>query len=684
MRKAFVSLVIVVFGFEHAAIAEDIYPRKPSQAVKARPKFDWSGVYFGGHIGYAAGVSQWSGIPLAAGQSSVSGSFNVSDGLHPFKGTGSYFAGLQAGYNFVSQSRVLLGWEADLTFSNTIAGAQVFSTTSIGQASYGETVLTSGTLRSRFGYAFPNWLVYGTSGLAWTYDRLTRAQLVGFPIGGSATPGTVETALRWRLGWTIGGGFEVPLAPKWTAKLEYLYTDFGQSTVTFPAAAQRVESDLAVHNVRLGLNYQLGDTINSDILAKGPQAVELDNFSLHAQTTFLSQYAFPFRAPYHGPNSLDANSGRETWDITFYAGVRLWQGAELWINPEIDQGFGLGGTLGVAGFPSGEAYKVGAAYPYTRVHRAFIRQTIDLGGETEKVQSDINKFSGVQTADRLVFTIGKVSVVDIFDTNKYAHDPRGDFMNWSIADTGTFDYAADAWGYTYGAAVEWYRGPWALRAGLFDLSVVPNSTELDPRFQQFQWVGEIERRYQLWGQPGKVAVTGFLSRGRMGRFDDAVQLAQPAGEPADITAVRRYGSRGGLSLNLEQQIISDLGIFARGGFANGNLESYEFTDIDRTIAAGLSLAGKRWGRPDDTFGIASVNNEASGARRTFLKAGGLGILVGDGTLPNPGTEQIIETFYSFPLAGWRVTLDYQFINNPAYNRDRGPVSVIGTRVRGQF
>jgi len=287
-------------------------------------------------------------------------------------------------------------------------------------------------------------------------------------------------------------------------------------------------------------------------------------------------------------------------------------------------------------------------------------------------------------ADRLVITAGKLSVVDIFDTNKYAHDARGDFMNWAVVDTGTFDYAADAWGYTYGAAVEWYRGPWTLRGGVFDLSVVPNSTELDPRFQQFQWVGEIERRYQLWGQPGKVAVTGFLSRGRMGRFYDAVLLAQLTGGPADIAAVRQYASRGGLSMNIEQQLAPDLGAFVRAGFANGNFESYEFTDIDRTIAAGLSLAGKRWGRPDDTFGIAGVVNEASGARQTFLNAGGLGILVGDGTLPNPGTEQIIETFYSFPLANWRLTLDYQFINNPAYNRDRGPVSVIGTRLRGQF
>ena len=125
-------------------------------------------------------------------------------------------------------------------------------------------------------------------------------------------------------------------------------------------------------------------------------------------------------------------------------------------------------------------------------------------------------------------------------------------MNWALVDAGTFDYAADAWGYTYGAAVEWYRGNWTLRGGLFDLSVVPNNTDLDPRFGQFQWVGEIERRHELWGLPGKVAVTGFLSRGRMGRFDDAVLLSNLTGQPADIAAVRRYQSRYGISFNAEQ------------------------------------------------------------------------------------------------------------------------------------
>jgi high affinity Mn2+ porin len=412
--------------------------------------------------------------------------------------------------------------------------------------------------------------------------------------------------------------------------------------------------------------------------------LELNNFSLHGQTTFTSQYAFPFRAPYRGQNSLDSNSGRETWDVNFYVGVRPWEGAELWINPEIDQGFGLSGTFGVAGFPSAEAYKVGSSYPYARVPRMFLRQTIELGGETQKIESGINQFAGAQTANRLVITAGKFSAVDIFDANKYAHDPRNDFLNWTLVDTGAFDYAADAWAFTYGSAVEWYQDRWTLRAGVFDTPIVPNGTDLDPTFRQFQLVGEIERRYEIWGQPGKVAVTGFLTRARMGRFDDAIRLAQSTGEAADVTAVRRYTSKSGIGANVEQQVTPEFSIFARAGLTGGALEPDAFTDADRTLAAGVSLSGKLWGRPDDGFGLGGILNTISSSHQAYFNAGGLTALLGDGMLPHPGPEEIIEVYYGLPVFSWRVTLDYQFINNPAYNRDRGPVSVVGARLRTQF
>src|SRR5260370_166402 len=163
-----------------------------------------------------------------------------------------------------------------------------------------------------------------------------------------------------------------------------------------------------MQSLRLGVNYQLGaDLSRSDVFTKGVPPLDSGDFNVHGQTTLVSQYALPFRAPYSGQNSLASNSGRETFDIDLYLGFRPWQGGEIWFNPEIDQGFGLSGTFGVAGFPSAEAYKVGAAYPYARIPRLFLRQTIDLGGDVQKVDAGINQFAGSQTTDRVGSTVGK-------------------------------------------------------------------------------------------------------------------------------------------------------------------------------------------------------------------------------------------------------------------------------------
>jgi high affinity Mn2+ porin len=275
--------------------------------------------------------------------------------------------------------------------------------------------------------------------------------------------------------------------------------------------------------------------------------------------------------------------------------------------------------------------------------------------------------------------------VDVFDTNQYAHDPRGDFLNWAAIDAGSFDYAADAWGYTVGAAVEWYQGAWTYRAGVFDLSNVPNSVHLEPGLHEFQTDLEIEHRHEIAGRSGRLLLTVFDSRGRMGLLDEAVQAAESSGSPVDIAAVRAYRTRIGASLNLEQQIAPDLGAFVRAGKAGGNVETYEFTDIDRSLSAGLSLQGSRWQRRDDTVGLAAMNNGISGAREAYLDAGGLGVLIGDGKLPHPGPEQIIETYYSAAVLKFaHLSLDYQYINHPAYNRDRGPVSVVAVRLHAQF
>jgi len=426
-------------------------------------------------------------------------------------------------------------------------------------------------------------------------------------------------------------------------------------------------------------------TLASNVVAD-EQLHAPEDWSVHGQMTLVEQYHPAFKSPFRGRNSLDPGSrGDETFDATLFAGVRLWDGGEVYANPEIDQGFGLSDTLGLAGFASGEAYKVGKSTPYFRLQRLFFRQTFDLGGDIENVEAAPNQLGGTRTANNIVVTAGKISPTDIFDTNSYAHDPKNDFLNWAIIDAGAFDYAADAWGYSYGIVAEWTEAWWTLRAGLFDLSRVPNTTELETDFSQFEVVAELEERHSWWGQAGKLKLLGFVNRGRMGSYNDAVRLGELTHTTPDTAAVRHYSSRPGFSLNLEQHLSDDLGLFARASINDGSKEAYEFTEINRSVSLGLSLNGSDWDRPDDTLGIAAVVNGLSDSARRYFAAGGLGILIGDGQLPRYGSEDVVEAYYSAQVsAGLDAGADYQFIANPAYSSERGPVSILGARLHAQF
>ena len=431
---------------------------------------------------------------------------------------------------------------------------------------------------------------------------------------------------------------------------------------------------------------RVGGVIFAVLLSCAPALAETESWAVHGQATGVEQFHPAFHAPYSGPSSMFGGAqGRETLDITLYAGVSPWAGGEAWADMEMDQGFGLSNTLGAAAFPSAEAYKVGKSAPYGRLQRLFFRQTFDLGGEDKDIEGEANQLGGTHTADTLVLTGGKFSVTDIFDTNIYAHDARGDFLNWAIVDAGAFDYAADAWGYSYGAAAEWSFDDWTLRGGLFDLSRVPNTTELETDFSQFEGVGEIERRIALWGHGGKIKLLGFVNRGRMGAYRDAVALAALNHLPADTALVRRTRSRPGGSLNVEQGITDDLGFFLRASLNDGSQETYEFTDMNQSVSTGFSLKGTVWDRADDTVGMAFETSAISRSAQAYLAAGGLGLLIGDGRLTRYRDESVLETYYDAQLIkGVHAALDYQLITNPAYNADRGPISVLGLRLHGEF
>lgn len=408
------------------------------------------------------------------------------------------------------------------------------------------------------------------------------------------------------------------------------------------------------------------------------------NWNWHLQNTTIVQGYPGFTSPYAGPNSLPSGGEvRESISLDLMAGVRLWRGAEAHVDGLMWQGFGIGQTFGIEGFPNGEAFCSGTAIPNVNFSRVLVRQTINLGGgATERVEEDPLHLASVQDVAHLTLTAGRMSVKDIFDNNAYANDARTEFLNWAFTANEAWDYPADSLGYTTGAAAELYVPNWAFRYGFFQVPRVANGTAEDPHYlEAWGMVTEVERRYRVKARPGAVRLLAFLNRANMGSFQEA--LDSPA-RPADIMATRAYRLKYGFGLNVQQELTPSIGTFLRLGWNNGAAESWMFADVDRTATLGLSVKGASWGRPNDTFGLAGGLNGVSRVHRDFFAAGGLGLLAGDGTLTY-GWEQLLETYYDVQI--WKTlhgAVDYQFVSHPAYNRDRGPVSVFAARLHWEF
>ena len=359
-----------------------------------------------------------------------------------------------------------------------------------------------------------------------------------------------------------------------------------------------------------------------------------DIWSVHGQTTFITQGYPAMRSPYQGANSLPGKGQvRETWTATAFIGRELSQSTEVYFNPEMAQGFGLASTVGLAGFSNGEAQKAGATFPRLRAQRYFVRQTFGFGGEQETVEDGPNQFAGKRDIDRITLTVGRFAIGDFFDANSYAHDPRADFLNWSMWSSAAYDFPADLPGFTRGAVAELNRKDWTLRAGLFQVPDAPNSDVL--KFDAGGAAVEFEDRYTLLGKAGKFRVGAFLNRGQTANYRDAIAAA--AADPsldinAAVLAMRRTRSKEGFYVNVEQAIGRDTGLFGRASWNDGKNEILSFTDIDRSVSGGISVKGRDWGRPDDTLGFGGAINGLSSAHRDFLAAGGLGLLIGDGAL----------------------------------------------------
>ena len=418
-------------------------------------------------------------------------------------------------------------------------------------------------------------------------------------------------------------------------------------------------------------------------MASGGDEQQRQTWNWHVQNTDIVQGDPGFSAKYSGPNSLDSHGEiRETVSLDLLAGVRLWRGAEAHIDGLMWQGFGLSKTHGIDGFPNGEAFRTGNSVPNVNITRLFVRQVIGLGGEQENVDDEQLQLAGKQDISRVTLTVGKMSAKDIFDNNAYANDPRTQFMNWALMANEACDYPADSLGFETGVAAELNQPRWALRYGFFQMPKESNGVAQDGNFlEAWGMVTELEERYSVNDHPGKARLLAFLNRAHMGSYRAAIDNPE---RPADIEATRAYRSKYGFGLNLEQELWKNIGAFARLGWSDGENEAWVFADVDRTGTLGLSVKGEAWHRADDTFGMAGIMNGLSRVHQKFLAAGGTGILAGDGKL-SYGWEKILETYYDFEI--WKTvhaTVDYQFVSDPAFNRDRGPVSVIGARLHWEF
>ena len=415
-----------------------------------------------------------------------------------------------------------------------------------------------------------------------------------------------------------------------------------------------------------------------------------EKFNAKFQATYIWQNKPAFNAPYSGVNSLLPRAEKSySFTSTAYLGLRLADSTELYFNPELVQGVPLSGLTGLGGLTNAELQKTAGAKPIVYRARLFVRQTLNLGDDRETVASDANQLAGLRSKERFVLSVGNLAVSDIFDANAYAHDPRTQFMNWSFLTHGAYDFAADSRGYSIGAALEYYKDDWAVRVGRFMMPRESNGLALDRALtQRYGDQFELEKGYAMAGRPGKARLLLFRNKAIMGGFDDA--FAAAAGGVPVIAPVRKLRTKKGWGINLEQSLTDNAGLFARLGRSDGASEAYAFAEIDSSLSFGVNVKGANWGRAQDTLGLAYAQNGLSASHRAFLAAGGNGFFVGDGRL-NYRPESIAEGYYSFGLGlgsaflqRSTLSLGAQYIRNPAYNADRGPVRVFSVRLHTEF
>ena len=411
-------------------------------------------------------------------------------------------------------------------------------------------------------------------------------------------------------------------------------------------------------------------------------------YEVGGQVTVVWQHLPPFHSDYEGTHSLRSRTDDAVSDsYTAYLGVRPLSWLEIYVDPEMIRGGGVGGGFGLAGYTNGEVIRNPSVGQDPYLARAFIRATLPLTDTTEAVDTDLNQIAGTRATQRITLTAGILSTTDVFDTNRYAGNTRTQFLNWSFITNVAYDFAADTRGYTRGAALEWTTDDWTVRAGTFQMPKVANGETLDSDLANSHGDQlEIETHPTLVPERAAVVrVLAYQNHARMGDYHRAVLTAPPGTAPQVESTRERNALKYGFGLNLEQPLDAsgDTGLFARLGWNDGATESFAFTEAESTVSGGAQVAGAWWGRAPDRVGLAAAMNGLSTRHSDYLAAGGLGFALGDGRL-HYAPESIFEAYYAIEV--WRdivLTPDYQLVVHPGYNRDRGPVSVVGLRLHLQ-
>ncbi len=432
-----------------------------------------------------------------------------------------------------------------------------------------------------------------------------------------------------------------------------------------------------------------------------------ESWNLYGQFTYISSWKLPFSAAYTYPGSFSLSPDAErsfTGSFTLFFGLRLWRGAELYAVPEVISERALSGLHGIGGaIQNFELQKTGSTTPQLYRSRTMLRQTISLGGAPVPEESNPMQLGKTVTSRRLVITAGNFSILDVFDRNGVTGDPRQTFLNMAFMTYASWDFPSDARGYSWGGTVEVIWDDWALRAGRITPPQHPNQLAID--FHIWRTYGdqiELEHDHAIGDAPGAVRLLAFRNRVNTGRFDDAIAaFQQDSSQNAancdgrfnygsmndlapDLCWVRRLNTKVGVGLDLEQSLGQGFGAFFRGMIADGQTEVDAYNPADRSISLGVLGKGTSWHRPFDLVGAGFGMSWISAAHARYLAMGGVDGFIGDFGL-RQAPEGIVELFYSFNFARaiW-LSADFQHLWNPAFNADRGPVEIIGTRIHAEF